>query len=79
MKKIFAVTIFITALFIGCASAEEIYSEGATAAPADINHADSIYYPQLDFYNMTSTSDRIILPNFSTYQQTTEYSCGAAE
>ena len=78
MKKIFAVTILTTTLFIGCASAEETDSYGATAAPADINHADSIYYTHPDFYNMTSTGGRIILTNFSTYQQTNAYSCGPA-
>lgn len=78
MKKIFAAAILTTALFIGCASAEDVESSGAASAPKEINHADSIYYPQIDFYNMTSTADRIILPHYPTYQQTTEYSCGAA-
>ena len=76
MKKIFAAAILTTALFMGCANAED--SGDVTTAPDDINHADSIYYTHLDFYEMTSTSDRIILPRFSTYQQTTEYSCGPA-
>ena len=65
MKKALAAAIMSTVLFIGCANAE-------------INHADSIYYPRLDFYNMTSTGDRIILTNYQTYQQTTEFSCGPA-
>ncbi len=74
MKKFFTAAFLSTALFIGCASADD----GAASAPVEINHADSIYYPQINFYEMTSTGDRIILPHFSTYQQTTEYSCGAA-
>lgn len=65
MKKILAAALFLTALFIGCAKAE-------------INHTASIYYPQINFYEMTSTTDRIILTHYPTYQQTTEYSCGPA-
>ena len=65
MKKILAAALFLTALFIGCAKAE-------------INHTASIYYPQINFYEMASTTDRIILTNYPTYQQTTEYTCGPA-
>ena len=84
MKKIFATAILLTVLLIGSACAEKIPEpatndpEGATAAPADINHANSIYFPHIDFSNMTSTDDRIILTNYPTYQQTTGYSCGPA-
>ena len=53
-------------------------SEGASAAPAEINHDNSIYFTRNDFYNMKSTADRIILKNYPTYQQTTEYTCGPA-
>ena len=53
-------------------------SDGASAAPAEINHDDSIYFPKIDFENLPSTDDRIILKNFPTYQQTTEYTCGPA-
>ena len=80
MKRFFnyALRITICALFfIGTACAEEESSSPADA-PKEINHADSIYYTHLDFYNMTSTADRIILPHYKTYQQTTEYSCGPA-
>jgi hypothetical protein len=52
--------------------------EGAAAAPAEINHSDSIYFTEPDFYNMDSTDSRIILKNYPTYQQTTEYTCGPA-
>ena len=77
MKKFLAAAILLTALFIGTVCAEE-ESYGATAAPAEINHADSIYYAHPDFYNMPSTAYRIILPHYPTVQQTTEYSCGNA-
>lgn len=77
MKK-FLIAALMTTLFVGTACAEEEESSGAAAAPADINHADSIYYMHPDFYNMPSTDTRIILPHYPTYQQTTEYSCGPA-
>ena len=84
MKKIFIAAIFLTALLIGTVTAEKIPEpatddpESATAAPADINHADSIYFPRIDFGNLTSNDDRIILTNYPTYQQTMGYSCGPA-
>lgn len=53
-------------------------ADGASAASAEINHKDSIYFTENDFYNMPSTDDRIILKNYRTYQQTTEYTCGPA-
>lgn len=71
MKKFLVAAIFLTGLLIGFARAE-------IELPAAINHANSIYYTRPDFYNMTSTTDRIILTNFPTPQQETEYSCGAA-
>ena len=77
MKKFFAAAIFLTALLIGNAHAEE-ESYSPADAPAEINHPDSIYFSHPDFYNMTSTEGRIILEHYPTYQQTTEYSCGPA-
>ncbi len=65
MKKFLIAATLATALLISNACAEN-------------NPADSIYYPHIDFYNMTSTGDRIILPHYPTYQQTTEFSCGPA-
>ena len=53
-------------------------SEGASAAPSEINHDNSIYFVKNDFYNMKSTADRIILKKYPTYQQTTEYTCDPA-
>lgn len=76
MKKFFAAVILLTALFVGTAYAEDGFTPAA--APAEINHSDSIYYPHLDFFNMTSTDDRIILTNYPTFQQTTKYTCGPA-
>lgn len=52
--------------------------EGASSAPKEINHKDSVYFTMPDFYNMTSTNERIILNRYKTYQQTTEYTCGPA-
>ncbi|MBQ6298402.1 MAG: C39 family peptidase [Selenomonadaceae bacterium] len=77
MKKFFAITFLLTAIFIGTACAEEESSSPA-AAPKEINHPHSIYYKHPDFYNMTSTDSRIILTHYPTYQQTTEFSCGPA-
>ena len=78
MKKFLTAAVLTTALFMGNGSAEEVDYGGGAAAPAEINHAESIYFAQPDFYNMTSTGDRIILPHYPTYQQTTDYSCGPA-
>ncbi len=75
MRKIFVAAILLTALVGGNVSADD---SGATAAPPDINHADSVYYAHRDFYNMTSTADRIILTNYPTFQQTNGYACGPA-
>lgn len=76
MKKFLAVA-FLTTVLIGNACAET-QEPGASTAPATINHADSIYYPRLDVRNMTSTAERLVLTNYPTCQQETEYSCGAA-
>ena len=53
-------------------------SEGASSAPNEINHNNSIYFTENDFYNMKSTDDRVILQHYPTYQQTKEYTCGPA-
>ncbi|WP_051280885.1 C39 family peptidase [Anaerovorax odorimutans] len=41
------------------------------------DHFNSQYFSHLDFYNMNSSDNLTIIPNFKTYQQTTEYTCGA--
>lgn len=51
---------------------------GADAYAHALDHADSRYYVINDYYNMTSGDGLHILTGFETYQQTTEYSCGAA-
>ena len=77
MKRFF-ICALLAMLLIGTACAAEEESFGATAVPAEINHPDSVYYPQIDFYNLPATADRIILTHYPTCQQTTEYSCGSA-
>ena len=84
MKKIFAVTLLLTALLVNCASAEKIpigkvydrESRGAAYAPEEINHPNSIYYSHVDVDDLTSNANRIILSDYPTYQQMTGYSCG---
>ena len=53
-------------------------ASGASSAPAEINHKDSIYFAMPDFYSLPNTENRVILPHYRTYQQTTEYTCGPA-
>ena len=52
--------------------------EGAAAFSGKLNHMNSRYYVFNDYYNMESDDTLHILSHFQTYQQTTEYSCGAA-
>lgn len=53
-------------------------SEGASSAPNSINHKNSKYFSQLDYYKMKSSKGLTILSNYPTYQQSTEYTCGPA-
>ena len=53
-------------------------ADGADAYDHYLDHADSRYYVINDYYNMKSENGLHILTGFETYQQTTEYSCGAA-
>ena len=55
-----------------------LLKEGASAFQGRTNHPDSRYYKFNDFYNMKSDDTLHILTHFETYQQTTEYTCGAA-
>lgn len=55
-----------------------IDKEGASSAPGEINHKDSVYFKMTDFYSMASTDERVMLTHYKTYQQTTEYTCGPA-
>ena len=51
---------------------------GATSEFGKVNVENSPYYKNINFYNSSPTSTLIKLKNFKTYQQTSEYSCGAA-
>lgn len=51
---------------------------GADAYDGALNHPDSRYYVIHDFYSEKSGGSLHILSGFETYQQTTEYTCGAA-
>ncbi len=55
-------------------------TEGASSAPADINHKTSIYFDTTsDYFDGISPNDnRIILRHYPTYQQTRENTCGPA-
>lgn len=50
---------------------------GASSYANSGDHFDSIYFAHPDVYNMKSTDTLTIIPKFETYQQTTEYTCGA--
>ena len=56
----------------------DLLSSGATSYQNAGDHFVSQYYTHPDFYNMKSTDTLTIIPKFATYQQTTEYTCGAA-
>lgn len=53
-------------------------SSGASSYANNGDHANSQYFAQLDVYNLKSTDTLTILPEFKTYQQTTEFTCGPA-
>ena len=51
---------------------------GAASIQGAANHVQSRYYVSNDFFHMKSDATLHILNQFKTYQQTTEYTCGAA-
>ena len=51
---------------------------GASSFGGATDHLQSRYYVANDFYHMKSDATLHILHQFQTYQQTTEYTCGAA-
>ena len=51
---------------------------GAAAFEGKTNHPQSRYYKFNDYYNMQSDETLHILTHFKTYQQTTEFTCGAS-
>ena len=52
--------------------------DGASSFAGAADHAQSRYYVANDFFQMKSDATLHILHRFQTYQQTTEYTCGAA-
>lgn len=52
--------------------------DGASSFCGVADHNKSRYYVANDFYNMRSEGTLHILEHFETYQQTKEYTCGAA-
>ena len=52
--------------------------DGASSFCGITEHPQSRYYVANDFFHMKSDATLHILPQFKTYQQTTEYTCGAA-
>ena len=89
MKKILSLVIILT-LSAGIVNAESLRaipypesldtkSEGASSVLGELNHVPSRYFDtDNDFFTMKSTDTRIILPNYPTYQQTREETCGPA-
>ena len=53
-------------------------ADGADSVEREGDHENSPYFPQLDYYHMTSTDTLTILPLFKTVQQSSEWSCGVA-
>ena len=52
--------------------------DGASSFGGVTDHLQSRYYVTNDYYHMKSDATLHILHQFQTYQQTTEYTCGAA-
>ena len=74
-----------TILLIACLSftnahafAKEIIINDGSVARFDItnNVTSSPYFTQNDFYNMESNEHLILIPKFTTYQQTNMHTCG---
>lgn len=57
---------------------DRLDESGASAFAGKTDHLNSRYYVLNDFFNMESDETLHILTHFQTYQQTTEYTCGAA-
>jgi len=53
-------------------------SAGASSYDGCDDHFDGGYFQPLDVYNMKSGDSLTVIPKFETYQQTTEYTCGAS-
>lgn len=62
----------------GGSISKELYGEGAPLnGKYDVDDSD-YYTVNSDYYNMSSTSERVIFPSFSSYQQTMQDSSGLA-
>ena len=60
---------------------EQLYEdriEGAKQLQGIHDILNTSYFGKIDFYNKKSDSNILILENFKTYQQTSEYSCGCS-
>ena len=57
---------------------DQLHRDGASSFAGKTDHPNSRYYVFNDYYNMESDETLHILTHFETYQQTTEYTCGAA-
>lgn len=89
-KKLSVVLLGVTCL-MGMTTYAKVTKENLIPFPEGYNHLESgtssydglgnvvqsPYFPVFDFYNMKSTETLTLLPKFKTYQQTTEYTCGA--
>lgn len=53
-------------------------AEGASAYQGSGNVAQSPYFSRLDVYHLQPTATLTVLPEYKTYQQTTEITCGPA-
>lgn len=63
---------------IGYPEQYDTASAGASSFGGQCDDSQSKYFVINDYYNMKSEGTLHILHNFETYQQTTEYTCGAA-
>ncbi len=88
-KMMLAIMTGLLALNVAVAGAQELRTipypagtdtkaEGASSAPKEIDHSDSIYFTQTDYFNLPSTATRYMITHYPTYQQTREYTCGPA-
>lgn len=78
LKKYISIIISIFILISVTACAGTGSSSTESVGTAEYEHPDSPYFEHPDFYNMESTDTLTILSEFTTYQQTTEYTCGPA-
>ena len=78
-KIYFLILLTILFCFISTPSfAKEVIITDGSVARFDITNDVKVspYFTQHDFYNMESNEHLLLLENFTTYQQTTMYTCG---